>query len=110
PNPITGFDPLDDLPLHTLRVGAPVPAAEIDRRKQEAAKALAPDEPAGEGGQGAQARRRAKAEAERRARAAAWTADPILPYRGPYPLLNAALNLVHGDELAWQERKAMAFL
>ena len=29
---------------------------------------------------------------------------------GPYPILNAALNLVGGDELAWQQRKAASFV
>lgn len=32
------------------------------------------------------------------------------PYRGPYHLINTALNLVHAAELAYQERKAEAFL
>jgi hypothetical protein len=32
------------------------------------------------------------------------------PYHGPYPLFNAALNLVHGDRLSWQERKAASFI
>jgi hypothetical protein len=31
-------------------------------------------------------------------------------YWGPYPLINTALNLVHGEELAWQERKAESFV
>jgi hypothetical protein len=31
-------------------------------------------------------------------------------YDGPYLLVNAALNLVRGSELAWQERKAEPFL
>jgi hypothetical protein len=31
-------------------------------------------------------------------------------YRGPYPLLNTALNLVAGTDLAWQDRKAAAFV
>jgi hypothetical protein len=30
-------------------------------------------------------------------------------YAGPYPIVNAALNLVGGDDLAWQERKANSF-
>lgn len=30
-------------------------------------------------------------------------------YSGPYPLLNCALNLVHGKNLAWQERRATSF-
>ncbi len=35
--------------------------------------------------------------------------DPNAPYCGPYPIFNATLNLVSGEELAWQERKAEAF-
>jgi hypothetical protein len=31
-------------------------------------------------------------------------------YDGPYPILNAALNLVKGKDLAWQERKAESFV
>ncbi len=31
------------------------------------------------------------------------------PYNGPFPVINAALNLAGGEELAWQERKAAAF-
>lgn len=31
------------------------------------------------------------------------------PYRGPYPIFNTTLNLVSGEELAWQERKGEAF-
>jgi hypothetical protein len=30
-------------------------------------------------------------------------------YSGPYPIVNTALNLVSGEELAWQERKAESF-
>jgi hypothetical protein len=30
-------------------------------------------------------------------------------YDGPLPIVNATLNLVHGDKLAWQERKAASF-
>ncbi len=29
---------------------------------------------------------------------------------GPYPIINCSLNLVGGNELAWQERKAAAFV
>ena len=32
------------------------------------------------------------------------------PYWGPFPLLNTALNLVAGDQLAWQERMAESFV
>jgi patatin-like phospholipase len=31
-------------------------------------------------------------------------------YGGPYPIVNAALNLVAGEDLAWQERKATSFV
>jgi predicted acylesterase/phospholipase RssA len=31
-------------------------------------------------------------------------------YKGPYPIFNAALNLVHGEKLAWQQRKAASFV
>jgi hypothetical protein len=30
-------------------------------------------------------------------------------YVGPFPIINVALNLVKGDDLAWQERKAQSF-
>jgi hypothetical protein len=69
PNPITGFDPLDDLPLHELRI-APALHPEVVRELPDGKR----------------------------------------PYRGPFLLVNTALNLVQGDELAWQERKAEAFL
>lgn len=31
-------------------------------------------------------------------------------YNGPYPILNATLNLTHGQRLGWQERKAESFI
>ena len=31
-------------------------------------------------------------------------------YRGPFHIINTALNLVGGDELAWQQRKAASFV
>jgi hypothetical protein len=31
-------------------------------------------------------------------------------YVGPYPVLNATLNVTHGKRLAWQERKAESFV
>jgi hypothetical protein len=38
-----------------------------------------------------------------------WKGKPN-PYDGPYPVLNASLNLVKGKDLAWQERKAESFV
>jgi hypothetical protein len=32
------------------------------------------------------------------------------PYLGPYPIVNATLNLSVGEELAWQERKGTSFI
>jgi len=32
------------------------------------------------------------------------------PYDGPLPILNTTLNLVKGEELAWQERKGASFI
>ena len=36
--------------------------------------------------------------------------DTEIPYEGPYPLINATLNLATGKQLAFQERKAASFL
>ena len=36
--------------------------------------------------------------------------SPTGAYDGPYPIFNAALNLVRGRELAWQKRKAASFI
>ena len=43
---------------------------------------------------------------------AAGRQDPaqVQNYWGPFPLINTALNLVAGDRLAWQERRAESFL
>jgi len=38
------------------------------------------------------------------------TADLPEPYVGPYYLINTTLNLVAGDNLAWQQRKASSFV
>jgi hypothetical protein len=35
---------------------------------------------------------------------------PATPYVGPLPIINTALNLVKGDDLAWQERRAQSFV
>ncbi|HEV7671364.1 MAG TPA: patatin-like phospholipase family protein [Thermoanaerobaculia bacterium] len=35
--------------------------------------------------------------------------DDETPYEGPYPIVNTAINLVRGRNLAWQERKAASF-
>ena len=37
--------------------------------------------------------------------------DPSEPgYIGPFPIVNTALNITHGERLAWQERKAESFV
>jgi hypothetical protein len=36
--------------------------------------------------------------------------DLVTDYRGPYHLINTAMNLVAGSELAWQERMAESFI
>jgi hypothetical protein len=36
--------------------------------------------------------------------------QPGACYPGPYPIINCALNLVGGQDLAWQERKATSFV
>ena len=36
--------------------------------------------------------------------------DPEYPYRGPYPIVNCALNLNTGSELAKQERRGASFV
>lgn len=36
--------------------------------------------------------------------------DSETPYDGPYPVLNMSLNLVKGEDLAWQERMAESFV
>lgn len=59
PNPVTGFDPTDDLDLTELGIGA--------------------------------------------------TGKNLQAYWGPLLILNTALNLVLGEELAWQERMADSF-
>ncbi len=39
-----------------------------------------------------------------------WPDDPVgPPYYGPYPLINTTLNLVAGQELAWQDRQGESF-
>jgi hypothetical protein len=35
---------------------------------------------------------------------------PEQGYNGPYPIVCAALNVTHGERLAWQERKAESFV
>jgi hypothetical protein len=67
PNPITGLDHHDDLPLCTLRRSFEISKSKTTRQLGKR-------------------------------------------YRGPYYLINTALNLVNGEELAWQERKAESFV
>jgi len=64
PNPFTGFDPDDDVPLARLHLATRTPMVPT----------------------------------------------PEEAYDGPYPVINTALNLVTGENLAWQERKAASFV
>lgn len=67
PNPFTGFDEDDDVPLHVLRGIGPIKPERSGTPKDK---------------------------------------------RGvlrPFPIINAALNLTQGSNLAWQERKAASF-
>lgn len=36
--------------------------------------------------------------------------DILRPYDGPYPIWGTALNITHGEDLSWQQRKAAAFI
>ncbi|MBD3671905.1 MAG: patatin-like phospholipase family protein [Planctomycetaceae bacterium] len=111
PNPITGFDPHDDLSLSSLYVD-PHGVHAIKRKELQS---------------------QLKDAEERIAKAAEsfWPLSvlsrwhhgihhallnrklshlaPDEDYVGPYPIINTALNLVHTSELQWQERKAESF-
>jgi hypothetical protein len=80
PNEITGFDLRDDFALTHLCVSEPL------------------ETPPGSGG------------SDPKPSYPFPPSDPERPYPGPYLLINTALNLVQGDELAWQERKAQSFI
>jgi hypothetical protein len=64
PNPFTGFDPDDDIPLARMHLATRAQRASV--------------------------------------------AEEV--YDGPYHIINTALNLVTGDNLAWQERRAASFV
>jgi hypothetical protein len=80
PDLLTGFDPKDDFKIAALRAKA------------------APQQPAG------------KATTTPQDSAPQETAPPPLGYNGPYPIVNCALNLNTGSELATAERKAASFV
>ncbi len=81
PNRFSGFDPRDDLFLACL---ATEPANQPDRNASHNCKCQCADERDCE--------------------------CKCSCYSGPYPILNATVNLTHGEKLAWQERKAEAFV
>jgi hypothetical protein len=78
PNPFTGFDPNDDVPLALFRT----PPKVIERQRASESEAT----------------QNVVDDVERH------------PYDGPYPIFCAALNVTHGERLAWQERKAESFV
>jgi hypothetical protein len=91
PNPVTGFDPKDDLPLSKLI--AKLPAPPLKEKAAETRKGLA----------GMMAKllpRNPPAEPN---------VEAFTPYLGPYAILNTVLNLNRGSELAKQERKGSSF-
>ena len=92
PNPFTGFDPNDDLPLALFR-RAPKPD---DQAGLEQWESLWKRAVVAQGLDAAVADNVNAAVKEH-------------PYIGPYPILCGALNVTHGERLAWQERKAESF-
>ena len=116
--PFTGFDPNDDLPLSDLRVEECEPCApgRIDKLWQ-GAKNVAADV--------------AQSTVRLVSKPVFWLANffgmhppPAMaperaapqpeppkprPFDGPFPIINTALNLVGGKNLAWQQRKAAGF-
>lgn len=112
PNPITGFDPRDDLPLDQLSVDSirrssalrQRLAARIDELRQRMADLSV--HPWWLRCVYRLQYRWELASLEAQLRSLLEAAD----YLGPFPILCAALNLVQGQELAWQERKAESFV
>lgn len=82
PQPFTGFDMNDDIPLAELVVQTTEAEPRAMSRWAKLARSLSPDD----------------------------SRPPQRPYDGPYPLVCTALNLVSGKDLAWQKRKTRSFI
>jgi uncharacterized membrane protein len=80
PNLFTGFDECDDFPLSNLKAAPDAPSSSERHRSRRKSKTQAPED------------------------------APKPPYQGPFPIVNATLNVSAGEQLAWQERKAESFM
>lgn len=112
PNPITGFDPFDDLPLSVMYVDS---CGQNAMRRLQLATHIAEMEAELQDGRKAFFLARPYRRWRLRGQLAALQSElervaPDEDYLGPYHLICSALNLVHGGELAWQERKAESFV
>jgi GNAT superfamily N-acetyltransferase len=85
PHPVTGFDPADEFDLTDLQ-----PMAVGTSRAGTVRTAATPE----------------------RIQSVQTPVEDVrtIPYPGPYYLINTALNLVAGEQLAWQERMAESFI
>jgi len=104
PNPFTGFDSRDDLGIATL-VADPAQADE----------GLKPPKLAEEQKSAAETMPRKISRAvsnmvQKAQRPVKKVKAPAMPYFGPYAIVNTALNLNTGSELAQQERRASSFI
>ena len=80
PNLFTGFDECDDFPLSNLKARPDVPSYSERQRGRRKSKPQLPED------------------------------EPKPAYVGPFPIINATLNVSAGEQLAWQERKAESFI
>lgn len=133
PHPFTGFDPNDDPDLWSLLrrsngdtgtpgavppspAGRPLPSADLGKETDLGVHLhdeLAAPVPAGGPDQTSLARQEQRAALSTVTATDGTTSDqPAAPTKlqRPYHIINAALNLVNGKNLAWQNRKAANFV
>ncbi len=99
PQPFTGFDPTDDFDLADLANSS---------ESEAPTEASQPEAVAGFLKQAQQLANRSYQKV--RSFLLGSPEKKKREYCGPYPIINAALNLVSGEELAWQRRKAASFM
>lgn len=111
PNPITGFDPNDDLPLSGMYLDGR--RRGVGKRRRLTARIEGVKQQlAGLNARFFLFRPLHRLQYNFQLSLLERRLARILPeedYVGPYHLICAALNMVHGEELAWQERKAESF-